>query len=76
MITGQTKSTMLFIKYNMKDVLFFSFNIFIMRVYRRNKWDVTHSLTPKPEFRVNQIDYSYDIPELPERKAFPSSIPR
>ena len=37
-------------------------NIFIMRVYRRSKWDVTHSLTPKPEFRVNPVEYTYNIP--------------
>lgn len=43
-----------------------------MRVYRRSKWDVTHSLTPKPEFKVNHNDSTYDIPELPERRAFPS----
>ena len=42
-----------------------------MRVYRRNKWDVTHSLTPKPEVRPNPAEYTYNIPEIPDRKVHP-----
>lgn len=35
-----------------------------MRVYRRSKWDVTHSLTPKPEISPSRL-YEYNIPSIP-----------
>ena len=38
-----------------------------MRVYRRRKWDVTHSLTPQPDFSLD-TDYKINMPAIPELK--------
>lgn len=37
------------------------YNIFIMRVYRKNRWDVTHSLTPQPTLSPLD-DYKIKMP--------------